>query len=56
MFALERRKLDLNVQRVPREVEEKRKDRGVCISDSCELRISNVHILIGAEYVNNFFY
>ena len=56
MLALEQRKLDLNVQRVPREVEEKWKDRGICISDSFASGISNDHILIGADYVNNFFY
>ena len=54
ILALEQRKLDLNIQRVRREVEEKWKDRGICISDSCASGISNVHILIGADYVNNF--
>ena len=54
ILALEQRKLDLNIQRVPREVEEKWKDRGICISDLCASGISHVHILIGADYVNNF--
>ena len=55
ILALEQRKLDLNIQRVPREVKEKWKDRGICISDSCASGIFNdVHILIGADYVNIF--
>ena len=55
ILPLEQRKLDLNIQRVPRKVEEKWKDRGICISDSCASGISNdVHILIGADYVNSF--
>ena len=55
ILPLEQRKLDLNIQRVPRKVEEKWKDRGICISDSCGSGISNDHILIGADYVNHFF-
>ena len=52
ILTLEQRNLHLNVPRVPREVEEKWKDRGICLSDSCESGISNdIDILLGADYV-----
>ena len=55
IIALEQRRLDLAIPQVPKEVEERWKIRGVQVSDSAKTEIpSDVHVLIGADYVNHF--